>query len=941
MESRWKMRVIAITIGTVMALSIVYSAHLRRRRRKQKRSRSSCYLQADQTKPQQAFKRVLADNSYSPFKHLKLNESENALNSHPYEAEISALLENPQLEFSFLNGSTDSKMSEEYTWIETESQLKELLGVLSKERVFAVDTEQHSLRSFLGFTSLIQISTQKEDYLVDSIALHDSMGVLRTVFADPSICKVFHGADNDVLWLQRDFHIYVVNLFDTAKACEVLSKPQKSLAYLLETYCGVYTNKLLQREDWRQRPLSKEMVQYARMDAHYLLYIANCLIAELQQQDTEISCPDDKFNFVLEASRRSNMICLQLYTKEVEAFPGESAASSLSSRHLNSQGGVSSISCKTQFQDLVRRLCAWRDLMARVHDESLRYVLSDQAIVTLADRAPMTSAEIFSTITQADLSVELSFNSFLLSPSPVVCSHLNDVCSLLQDKIGNFNDLFPMILQKCLGPGGSCPFSVLNYALLVNCNLKVTVASKQNGERSSKQAARKSSRDLFVQKFSCKSPVYHNCRIYANDGRLLCYCDRRKLEWYLLRDLAKLVDENPPAIMLLFEPKGRPEDEDNDFYIQSKKNICVGCGEGNHYLRYRIIPSCYRIHFPEHLKSHRSHDIVLLCVDCHEVAHAAAERYKKQVAAEFGIPLFVSKVVDSKQAQVLSGSSESATNLEEAGVSPLQLRTAAMALLRHGPRMPSKRREELKQIVMSYYGGREITEVDLEMALLVGMSPHERRRLEKKKGLSFKQSILPNVEQENNIGCMETSSIVDASELSALDGSHNTEVKACCRKEDRETDADVGDSSICADSGIDGEISSTKGNANSDEYGVSDTKGVNVVNSEDNCESRSPSDGTVDLYHTKHDETARHKHNSKLSLLGHGPHGKQVVDHLQKEYGDDGIRQFCQRWRQVFVEAVHPRFLPAGWDVMHSGRRDFGEFSVYNPAKKPSATGKD
>lgn len=28
---------------------------------------------------------------------------------------------------------------------------------------------------------------------------------------------MFHGADNDVLWLQRDFHIYVVNLFDTAK----------------------------------------------------------------------------------------------------------------------------------------------------------------------------------------------------------------------------------------------------------------------------------------------------------------------------------------------------------------------------------------------------------------------------------------------------------------------------------------------------------------------------------------------------------------------------------------------------------------------------------------------------------------------------------------------------------------------------------------------------
>lgn len=63
--------------------------------------------------------------------------------------------------------------------------------------------------------------------------------------------------------------------------------------------------------------------------------------------------------------------------------------------------------------------------------------------------------------------------------------------------------------------------------------------------------------------------------------------------------------------------------------------------------------------------------------------------------------------------------------------------------------------------------------------------------------------------------------------------------------------------------------------------------------------------------------TAQPKFNPKLSLLGHGPHGKQVVDHLLREYGEEGIRQFCQRWRQVFVAATKPRFLPAGWDVNH------------------------
>ena len=168
---------------------------------------------------------------------------------------------------------------------------------------------------------------------------------------------------------------------------------------------------------------------------------------------------------------------------------------------------------------------------------------------------------------------------------------------------------------------------------------------------------------------------------------------------YLRRGLAKILEEDPLAIMLLFEPKGRPEDEDNAFYIQSKKNICVGCGEKSHYLRYRIIPSCYRVHFPEHLKSHRSHDIVLLCVDCHEIAHSSAEKYKKQVAMEFNVPLFVRKVIGLEENEGLVEAPDSGECLEKAeGISPLQLRTAAMALLRHGTKMPPDRRDELLKV---------------------------------------------------------------------------------------------------------------------------------------------------------------------------------------------------------------------------------------------------
>lgn len=80
---------------------------------------------------------------------------------HPFKAEISELLENPPVEYEFGGGGGGDDvvldMKDEYVWIENEVELKELAELLSNERVFAVDTEQHSFRSFLGFTALIQV----------------------------------------------------------------------------------------------------------------------------------------------------------------------------------------------------------------------------------------------------------------------------------------------------------------------------------------------------------------------------------------------------------------------------------------------------------------------------------------------------------------------------------------------------------------------------------------------------------------------------------------------------------------------------------------------------------------------------------------------------------------------------------------------------------------
>ena len=66
---------LAITVASLVAVTVLLAAEYRRRRRKPTSSPSSCYLHSE-TKPQFGFKRVLADNSYSGFKHLKKKKLE-------------------------------------------------------------------------------------------------------------------------------------------------------------------------------------------------------------------------------------------------------------------------------------------------------------------------------------------------------------------------------------------------------------------------------------------------------------------------------------------------------------------------------------------------------------------------------------------------------------------------------------------------------------------------------------------------------------------------------------------------------------------------------------------------------------------------------------------------------------------------------------------------
>ncbi|KAF9591239.1 hypothetical protein IFM89_003190 [Coptis chinensis] len=340
------------------------------------------------TKPQYEFK-IAVDNSNEPFEHVWLEKSEDGSKFiHPLE-EFSELdfvdrhVGDVELVKPLPIESTPFKLVEEV------NDLKELAAKLCDVNEFAVDLEHNHYRSFQGITCLMQISTRFEDFVVDTLKLHAYIGTyLREVFKDPSKKKVMHGADRDIEWLQRDFGIYVCNLFDTGQASRILKLERNSLEYLLRHFCEVTANKEYQNADWRLRPIPAEMLKYAREDTHYLLHIYDLMRVRLLEPSTSSENVDD---LLLEVYKRSYDICMHFYEKEILTDNSYLYIYGLQGSDFNSEQ-LAVVAVLHRYPP--RGLCEWRDGVARAEDESTGFILPNKALLDIARQMPVTAGKL-------------------------------------------------------------------------------------------------------------------------------------------------------------------------------------------------------------------------------------------------------------------------------------------------------------------------------------------------------------------------------------------------------------------------------------------------------------------------------------------------------------------------------------------------------------------
>jgi len=199
-----------------------------------------------------------------------------------------------------------------------------------------------------------------------------------------------------------------------------------------------------------------------------------------------------------------------------------------------------------------------------------------------------------------------------------------------------------------------------------------------------------------------KSMIYGNYRVQNPAGQEMFHCDATKVLWYINRDLVDFVSHEPPIVRLKFKPNGNGHVND-EYYLTPKVNRCVVCGRENKLNRHHVVPYCFRRFMPEMIKDHSYHDVLLLCLNCHEKYEAYASELKVELATKHNLKMHPTVHYDEDMGKAIK---------------------SAFAIIRHGEQMPQDRKDFLLSQVATYLNKNEVTEEDL--ASVCGLDAWEK-----------------------------------------------------------------------------------------------------------------------------------------------------------------------------------------------------------------------
>ncbi|KAJ3423812.1 polymyositis/scleroderma autoantigen-related [Anaeramoeba flamelloides] len=163
---------------------------------------------------EQSLLKMKKDGTYNPYSY-ELNSLQFSSKHYHYYSTTKEILESTNIKANI------SLSDKEFKWVDNEEDLKLVSIQLSKVSRLSLQLHQHQFHSYQGFTCLMSISTNSSDYIIDAIKLRSKLNVLLNVFTNPKIIKIMINSQQSLLALQRDFGLYVINLFDISEAIKL------------------------------------------------------------------------------------------------------------------------------------------------------------------------------------------------------------------------------------------------------------------------------------------------------------------------------------------------------------------------------------------------------------------------------------------------------------------------------------------------------------------------------------------------------------------------------------------------------------------------------------------------------------------------------------------------------------------------------------------------
>jgi ribonuclease D len=236
--------------------------------------------------------------------------------------------------------------------------LEDLLA--ANPRRVALDVEGDSFYRFGERLCLVQIAFAGKIHVLDPL---DSE--LSPLLSDLEARElILHGADFDLRLLHARYRFRPTHVFDTMLAARFLNFPKFGLSDLYEKFFGIVLEKKYQRADWCARPLSPELLDYAKLDVEHLEELGSLLRDELAALG-RLPWHREECDSVVEKTVRSAARAPDPETWRVKG------AGSLARRELA----------------FLKELAHARDGMAREADRALFRVFSSEDLIRLSKLA--------------------------------------------------------------------------------------------------------------------------------------------------------------------------------------------------------------------------------------------------------------------------------------------------------------------------------------------------------------------------------------------------------------------------------------------------------------------------------------------------------------------------------------------------------------------------